>query len=318
MDIDGIVSIVVPTTAVQNTFEPSSPPEYPFSAAPTVTGFANLFYDTASPAPVTRPLKRRSVSPEASPRHEVAQKHRHSHETERSPSIVDQSSSPAPPSPSQRKFERFASTGGALFKGNAKPMLPAFGSSAISSGKRSRRPTISALVSREGMAESAHSAYPVMEDEKENIGRLPPPRRAFSAMIQAAPSSDDADSESNDYSSPAAHAFAKKQGLRVVRRRDGTDDFRPLTGASALRQTDFVAKASPLRKPASPAMLKAINESPSTRWFQQGMPGFGDNEAHGKVLPCERVKEDGLMRIDCETVRMVLVLFILKLMRKIS
>ncbi len=138
-------------------------------------------------------------------------------------------------------------------------------------------------------------------------------------MIQAAPSSDDADSESNDYSSPAAHAFAKKQGLRVVRRRDGTDDFRPLTGAfRSSTKLIFVAKASPLRKPASPAMLKAINESPSTRWFQQGMPGFGDNEAHGKVLPCERVKEDGLMRIDCETVRMVLVLFILKLMRKIS
>lgn len=53
----------------------------------------SLLRYTASPAPIVRPLKRRSLSPEASPRHEVAQKNRRSHETERSPSIADQSSS---------------------------------------------------------------------------------------------------------------------------------------------------------------------------------------------------------------------------------
>lgn len=90
--------------------------------------------------------------------------------------------------------------------------------------------------------------------------------------------------------------------MRVVRRRDGTDDFRPLTGATALRQQDLnVMAQSPLRKQAA---ADNLNESPSARWFKgAGLPGFGDNEAHGKVLPCERVPEDGLMRIDSETVR---------------
>lgn len=32
-----------------------------------------------------------------------------------------------------------------------------------------------------------------------------------------------------------------------------------------------------------------------------GLPGFGDNEADGKVLPCQKVREDGLMRINCDT-----------------
>jgi M-phase inducer tyrosine phosphatase len=35
-----------------------------------------------------------------------------------------------------------------------------------------------------------------------------------------------------------------------------------------------------------------------------GLGGFGDNEAHGKVLPCHKVTEDGLMRVKPETVRM--------------
>ena len=33
-----------------------------------------------------------------------------------------------------------------------------------------------------------------------------------------------------------------------------------------------------------------------------GFGGFGDNEAHGKILPCHRVREDGLMRINPTTV----------------
>ncbi|TFY74380.1 hypothetical protein EWM64_g9629, partial [Hericium alpestre] len=32
-----------------------------------------------------------------------------------------------------------------------------------------------------------------------------------------------------------------------------------------------------------------------------GLGGFGDNEAHGKILPCHRVREDGLMRINSQT-----------------
>ena len=33
-----------------------------------------------------------------------------------------------------------------------------------------------------------------------------------------------------------------------------------------------------------------------------GLPRFGDNEMDGKILPCQRVKDDGLMRITPQTV----------------
>jgi M-phase inducer tyrosine phosphatase len=33
-----------------------------------------------------------------------------------------------------------------------------------------------------------------------------------------------------------------------------------------------------------------------------GLPGFGDNEMDGKILPCYKVKEDGLVRVAPETV----------------
>jgi M-phase inducer tyrosine phosphatase len=58
------------------------------------------------------------------------------------------------------------------------------------------------------------------------------------------------------------------------------EDFRPLTGATAM----------------------VLKESPSAKFMAAGLPGFGDNEAHGKILPCHRATEDGLMRIKSQTV----------------
>lgn len=88
-----------------------------------------------------------------------------------------------------------------------------------------------------------------------------------------------------DMSSPA-QAYSKRQQVKTIRRCDGTDDFRPLTGAIAVVKRD-------------------INESPSAKFMSAGLPGFGDNEAHGKILPCHRVREDGLMRINPRTVRRI-------------
>ena len=77
--------------------------------------------------------------------------------------------------------------------------------------KWSRRPTISVLGSSE-----LQSAYPILEsqrkdDEDETV--LPPPCRAFSAMIDASgiPSEDANHSEGPDMSSPATQAYAKRQ-----------------------------------------------------------------------------------------------------------
>ena len=121
---------------------PSSP--IPASAALTITAFSNLFSDAMSPEPVpVRPLKRRSVSPEGSPRQATSYRQRHINEGEFI-HVADQSSSPAPPSsPSARKFEGFRSTG-CLFRKHTKLLLDCtLGNPAAS--KRPRRSTISAL-----------------------------------------------------------------------------------------------------------------------------------------------------------------------------
>ena len=88
---------------------------------------------------------------------------------------------------------------------------------------------------------------------------------------------------SGDMSSPAA-AHVRRQQERTLRRRDGTDNFR---SGSGLR---------PREK----------RESPRARQMPEwnvGLGGFGDNESAGKLLPCHRVREDGLMRISPATVR---------------
>ncbi|KAK7467081.1 m-phase inducer phosphatase [Stygiomarasmius scandens] len=236
------------------------------SAAPTVTTFNNLFYDTMSPSGPSAPLgkKRRSHSPE---RIRLVED--------------DLSSSPAPPSsPSVSKLERKASA--SLLNGFGKPSLSGLGTPPQNAVKRPRRPALSAMVPP-GDSPAMQSAYPVLtvNGNQPEAPKLPPVRRAFSAMVAPVPSaleqfSDESSFDGADFSSPA-QAYAKRQQMKTIRRCDGTEDFRPLTGATAM----------------------VTNESsPSSKFF---MPGFGDNEALGKILPCHRVTEDGLMRITPET-----------------
>jgi M-phase inducer tyrosine phosphatase len=76
-----------------------------------------------------------------------------------------------------------------------------------------------------------------------------------------------------DQISPAL-AYAKRQQIRTVHRRDGIDDFRLLKGATS--------------------MVACDKESPRACMIPErgtGLGGFGDNEAHGKTLPCHRVCE---------------------------
>lgn len=244
----------------------------PASALPTATCFDNLFFDTMSPR---RSLGDGLSDPEP-----------------KSPELVrnfeiDDSSSPMQPSPSQSKLERLGSK--ALFSRLNKPTLEGLGvpSSFL---KRPRRPALSTMVPPSN-AQSICTAYPVLESAKDAQdasspkGALPV-RRAFSALIPQSSFLDGMSDESSfdgpDMSSPA-QAYSKRQQVKTIRRCDGTDDFRSVTGVTALK----------------------INESPSARFMAAGMPSFGDNEAHGKILPCHRVREDGLMRINCKTVCVV-------------
>ncbi|KAI9570429.1 hypothetical protein HD554DRAFT_2018696 [Boletus coccyginus] len=238
------------------------------SSAPTITGF-NMFHSSLSPAQMEspsagagQPKKRRSLSPETVSRVEQ-----------------DDPSSPPPSSPSQHKLERMGS--GPLLSHFNKPGLQGLGVPSNIS-KRPRRPIFSAVVHS---AESgARSAYPVMESEGSPSQGLAPPklgpsRRVVSAMLP--PSGVDMSDESfdgPDMSSPA-QAYMKRQQTKTIRRRDGTEDFRPLTGAS-------------------PTVNKEVHESPSAKFM---LAGFGDNESLGKILPCHRVREDGLTRIAPKT-----------------
>ncbi|KAL0947079.1 hypothetical protein HGRIS_013220 [Hohenbuehelia grisea] len=250
----------------------------PRTAAPTSTSFGNLFYDTMSPrrsldSPAQpHPKKRRSVSPEATRR-----------------SYEDASSSPAPLSPSVLKLERMASA--ANLSRLAKPTLEGLGVPSANGLKRPRRPALSAMVRPTEIA-TIQSAYPVLssddskEEEHAPVALLPPPRRAFSALLPKGfgeLSSDEGSFDGPDMSSPA-QAYAKRQQMKTIRRCDGTEDFRPLTGATAM----------------------SIKDSPSSRFMAPGLPGFGDNEAHGKILPCHRVTDDGLMRISVQTLNALL------------
>ncbi len=243
-----------------------SSPIIPQSAASPNRSFSNLFYDTASPGPLlASPVdrhfpKRRSTSPE---RVLVFQ----NLATESSPS----QSPGLPSSPSDRHANRGHTT---------KPFFLADDASYFP--RRPRRPTLSGNL-RDSDSSSVRSAFPVL-DQAENINseritlEPPPQRRAFSATL-AAQFSEDSSFEEPDGSSPA-QAYAQRQHARTLRRRDGTENFFPTTGATVMLS----------------------HESPSRRIVGTGLPGFGDNERVGKILPCRSVPEDGLMRITPQTV----------------
>ncbi|KAF9533474.1 hypothetical protein CPB83DRAFT_889977 [Crepidotus variabilis] len=263
----------------------------PHSAAPTVTEFNNMFYNSLSPrrsfdSPSARiPKKpRRSLSPES------ARKTKLQREEESSPAL--------PLSPSDAKLDRMAAKAT-----SSKPGLQGLGAPSASFLKRPRRPVLSAMVQP---GDHMNSAYPILspldsassqEDGQRKSASNPrgavQPRRAFSALLPPGsylvPEHDEAessfDAEGPDMSSPA-QAYSKRQQVKTIRRCDGTEDFRPLTGVTALAMKE---------------------SSPSSKLMAaQGLPGFGDNEKHGKILPCHRVTEDGLMRVKPDTVNELL------------
>ncbi|CAL1703748.1 unnamed protein product [Somion occarium] len=303
-----------PTITAFN-FETRIDPSRPLSAAPTVGEFKNpflesMFQDSSPPrgrsfedtpsgfsvdeSPV-QPFqkKRRSASPEHEP-------------VELGLQLADDSSSPGVPfsSPSMSKLQRMSS--GSMLAHMKKPF---FGQLALNANnKRPRRPVVSAIVAPAD-APQIHSGYGKESREQPLPSRhvLPPVRRAFSAMLPPSMmdlslESDDGsfDQDAADMSSPA-QAYAKRQQVKTIRRCDGTDDFRPLTGATALVQRDSEVKKG-LRRTEDRADRPVDRETPRSKYLNaSGLGGFGDNEAHGKILPCHRVKEDGLMRISVKT-----------------
>ncbi|KAI1788465.1 hypothetical protein LXA43DRAFT_974805 [Ganoderma leucocontextum] len=318
----------------------------PISAAPTVTTFNNLFYEVGSPsrdenvlaAPADIsgvssisespcqpfPKKRRSSSPD---RKSLSLRQSHQHLF--ADADQDLTSSPAQSSPTVHKLERMASN--SLLTNQKKPTSLGLGmppSLALNANKkRPRRPALSAMITPgEGPSSASpqpQTAYPVLTNQEDSgegaevHHRLPPVRRAFSAMLPPnlldqtmMTMSSDASFEQD--SSPA-QAYANRQQVKTIRRCDGTDDFRPITGATALmkRDTEAMALERGLRRSEereNRGQTVAERDTPRSKYLGAGprFGGFGDNEAHGKVLPCNRVREDGLMRINPTTMNELL------------
>ncbi|KAI6028828.1 hypothetical protein F5J12DRAFT_903735 [Pisolithus orientalis] len=228
-------------------------PSPPISATPTVTQFHNLFYTNMSPS-----------------RGDEAVSH------------AEASSSP-PSSPSEHKFERINNE--STSTNFTKPSLQGLGVPSLAN-KRLRRPIFSAI---ECPTESGGTpACPAMGSDgspSQSLLVAPPlNRRAVSAMLPPTTFdhlSDESSFDGPDMSSPA-QAYAKRQQVKTIRRRDGAEDLRPLSGMS-------------------PVVQRINAESPSAKFMRAGLPGFGDNETIGKILPCHRVREDGLMRIAPQT-----------------
>jgi M-phase inducer tyrosine phosphatase len=193
---------------------------------------------------------------------------RHSSEVEHTLSLSSDNEPPSSPSNRcTRKLERFASSGVVFTK----------------DGKKPRRPALSSILPTTQEREPAQSAYPILTQTNgasRPIHAQPPVRRAFSAVVPPTLAPDltlDLSSDESFVNSSPAAAYADRNNQRVLRRKDGREEFRPKLGAGAVQ----------LQMNPSPAVTS--------------MPAFGA-EAYGKILPCTAVTEDGLMRIDSTTV----------------
>ncbi|WWD16520.1 hypothetical protein CI109_100947 [Kwoniella shandongensis] len=147
---------------------------------------------------------------------------------------------------------------------------------------------------------SAISAFPILYGPPKTTlgqsgtfprGAVAPMRRAFSVCDQNKAHETEED-ESEYEASPSmagTHAeYARRYGPRVTPRVDGSP------GGKAVRASIAVSGEGA----ASPAGNKGKKPSP---YGPGGLPGFGDNEMDGKILPCHKVKEDGLVRITPNT-----------------
>lgn len=200
------------------------------------------------------------------------------------------SSSPSS-SPAARKFERSLSAQLARPSAKSKETQAHFGE--LSFRQPKQRPlsvALSSVTTKE------------IEPQPRSAGIVPsarmrqfPPRRAVSAFIQpgfcvpsgvkqsrlrmvtAVGDNDEGESEAETgaFDSPST----KVQVARVGK------------GASIGGMSDMKAAGGKL--PPGPV----LGRSP-------GLPKFGDSEMDGKILPCQRVKDDGLMRITPHTVRL--------------
>ncbi|KAF8326000.1 uncharacterized protein EI90DRAFT_3018747 [Cantharellus anzutake] len=245
--------------------------------------FSALFFHPSSPENYSSPLgarqsvdgvprrKRRSADPEPS---EDDTQHAGVGLTN---NIL--SSSP-PPSPSHKRpkpmsFGRTVSLGGqgTLFSTKYQQQLDA-PQPLVKKGVP-KRPTLSAVLPLNNRASSA-SSVPI---EKPLIS-APPTRRAFSQVLTSRACA----------SSSPAHNLGEDSFELTEEEADASFDMNSPAHRSLIARKENVGRLGH----HMPSPLVTGKPVP-------GLPGFGDCEADGKILPCHKVREDGLMRITPKT-----------------
>ncbi|WVR03824.1 hypothetical protein IAU60_000820 [Kwoniella sp. DSM 27419] len=169
-----------------------------------------------------------------------------------------------------------------------------------------KRPTLGPLAPASSIemgprTSSAVSTFSVLYDGPKNTfaqsGTFPrssmaPMRRAYSVCDQNRMHEMD-DDESEYQASPSMAGtqaeYMRRHGSRGLSQVDGSPGFKPVR--SSIAETG--------QSVASPVSGKGKQKA--SPYGAGGLPGFGDNEMDGKILPCHKVKEDGLVRITPDT-----------------
>ncbi|WWC87865.1 uncharacterized protein L201_002762 [Kwoniella dendrophila CBS 6074] len=157
---------------------------------------------------------------------------------------------------------------------------------------------------------SAASAFPILYAAPKptlgggNSGTFPrsamaPMRRAFSVCDQNKMHEQEED-ESEYEASPSMAGtqaeYIRRYGPRGIPKVDGSPGFKPARASIATSGEGM----------ASPVGCKGKQKQKVSPYGPGGLPGFGDNEMDGKILPCHKVKEDGLVRITPNTLQSLL------------
>lgn len=143
----------------------------------------------------------------------------------------------------------------------------------------------------------ANSAFPILSAVKAALGSQPGafPRAAPGMMRRAMSVCDqphlEEEEESEFEGSPSVVAaqaeYARRHGHTLVPRIDGSPAFKPMRSTIV---------GTPCEGVISPG-----NKKRASPFGQPGLPGFGQDELEGKILPCHNVKDDGLVRINADT-----------------
>jgi len=260
---------------------PSLPPQllnfHDSSNKPSYDVLGAYFYEE-SPEPINRasafPMMARKARP-ASPEPTAPQQ-------------VRLGSSPSS-SPAARRFERSLSTQLAQPTGKSKETQPQYSGLSFKQPKQ-RLPSValsSALTKEiEPQPRSAGIAH---------SPRMKPfaPRRAVSAFIQPG------------FGVPTGVKQNRLRTMVAFGEEDGESGAEtgafdsPITKVQVGRMAKFASVGGMSDMKAAGPRLPPVPSSGRS----PGLPRFGDNEMDGKILPCQRVKDDGLVRITPQTVR---------------